>query len=546
MRGVVSTTGLRSARKESVQSGRRAALLAAACVLWAFGASAQELRVGDPQEDLLRTLEVAGLREPGLWSVRPLRLPPERLGPVRRTGPFTVVIDHPEQRVTFNSALPWGQNDGAIWQGRGAAGAVRLGGMLRAGPFTVQLRPELVYAQNRSFTLTPVENPTFTAYTNPWNRTMGVPGIDMPQRFGPDGWADLRWGQSGAWLTLGGFTVGASHAEQWWGPAQRNPLVLSNHASGFPHAFAGTSRPVDVRIGRVEARVLWGRLEGSEYFEVLDTRPNRYFTGFIGAFEPGVIPGLTVGMTRTFVHYIPPEGLTAGDYFTAFQGITKQTQQTPENPTGDDEADQLLSIFGRWAFPASGVEVYVEWGRNDHAQDWTDFVLQPEHSQAVTAGLQKVFGEVEDRLLRVRAEITSLQRTQTHEDRPTPGWYRHHLVHHGYTHQGQVLGAGVGPGGNAQWLAVDALRRWGRIGGFAIREIADNDSYYRRRRAGLLTLRRNDVTLGGGLSGALLVGPVDVGLDLAALRRLHRDYVLDRRETNLHLALYTRWRLDGR
>jgi hypothetical protein len=521
-------------------------VLASVCWLWVSAAAAQELRVGDPEEDVLRTLEVAGLREAGLWSVRPLRLPPAALGPMYRRGPLTFTLDPPEQRVAFNSALPWGQNDGAVWQGRGAAGAVRVGGTISVGPVTVQVRPELVYAQNRAFDLTPVQNQAFTPFANPWTRAFQVPGIDTPQRFGPDGWADLRWGQSGAWVTLRGFTAGVSHAEGWWGPAQRNPLVLSNHASGFPHAFAGTNGPVDVRIGRVEARVFWGRLEESDYFEAANVRPNRYFTGAIAAFAPRFVQGLTVGVTRTFVYYIPADGLTAGDYVTVFQGITKQTQQTPENPTGDDEADQLLSIFGRWVFPASGFEAYLEWGRNDHAQDWRDFILQPEHSHAFTAGVQKVFGSVEQRLLRVRAEVTNLQRSQTHEDRPTPGWYRHHLVHHGYTHRGQVLGAGVGPGGNAQWLAIDALRGWGRIGGFAVRELADNDSYYRLRRAGMLSLRRNDVTFGAGFSGALVAGPMDVGLDLAALRRLNRDFALDRRETNLHLALYTRWRLDRR
>jgi hypothetical protein len=514
--------------------------------LWVSAAAAQELRVGDPEEDVLRTLEVAGLRDPGMWSVRPLRLPPGAQGPVYRRGPLAFTLDRPEQRVTFNSALPWGQSDGAVWQGRGVSGAVRAGGTISAGPVTVQIRPELIYAQNRAFELTAVQNESFTSFANPWTRAFQVPAIDMPQRPGPDGWADLRWGQSGAWVTHRGLTAGVSHAEGWWGPAQRNPLVLSNHASGFPHAFAGTSGPVDIRIGRVEGRVLWGRLEGSDYFETADVRPKRYFTGAVAAFAPRFMPGLTVGATRTFVYYMPADGLTAGDYFTVFQGITKQTQQTPENPTGDDEADQLLSIFGRLALPASGVEVYLEWGRNDHSQDWRDFILQPEHSHAYTAGLQKVFGRVEDRLLRVRAEVTNLQRSQTHEDRPTPGWYRHHLVHHGYTHQGQVLGAGVGPGGNAQWLAIDALRAWGRIGGFAVREIADNDSYFRLRRAGMLSFRRNDVTFGAGVSGALAAGPMEVGLDLAALRRLNRDFALDRRETNLHLALYTRWRLDRR
>jgi hypothetical protein len=56
-------------------------------------------------------------------------------------------------------------------------------------------------------------------------------------------------------------------------------------------------------------------------------------------------------------------------------------------------------------------------------------------------------------------------------------WYRHDFVRHGYTNEGQVLGAGIGPGSNLQTFDV-AFVRPSTISGFTIERYAHNMDYY--------------------------------------------------------------------
>jgi hypothetical protein len=50
-----------------------------------------------------------------------------------------------------------------------------------------------------------------------------------------------------------GFEAGLTNENRWWGPALHYPIVMSSHAPGFWHYFAGTSEPKDIYIGDLEA-----------------------------------------------------------------------------------------------------------------------------------------------------------------------------------------------------------------------------------------------------------------------------------------------------
>ena len=57
-------------------------------------------------------------------------------------------------------------------------------------------------------------------------------------------------------------------------------------------------------------------------------------------------------------------------------------------------------------------------------------------------------------------------------------FYSHHKVTQGYTQLGQCLGAGIGPGSEAQYLGVDYYNNLGRVGGFVQRHARDSDYVY--------------------------------------------------------------------
>jgi hypothetical protein len=326
---------------------------------------------------------------------------------------------------------------------------------------------------------------------------------------------------------------------------------MTNNAAGFPHAFLGTSRPVDIWIGRLEGMYLAGRLYDSDYWRVgaQADRDRRWLGALVGVREPRGAPGLYLGAGRLSYEYIPPGGLGAGDFLSILQPFQKRKLVTPANPSGDDSADQMLELFARWVFPQVGFEVYGEWGRNDHAADTRDFVLEPDHASAMLAGFRKVFQQQrgERGFLAVRGELISLAEGRTAELRPAPTWYAHHIVTQGYTQLGQVIGAGIGPGSDMQTFAVDwHANRW-TAGTWAERIRFDSDAFYRfYGPRGVLpgNYVRHDVTLGGGVRGSYTFGHARVSASL--FHGYERDrYTTNRNDVhNVHVEMRGEWRLD--
>jgi hypothetical protein len=515
-------------------------------------AAAQSLPVGDVLEDYVRFLQLTGDVPLSSFAVRP-GVPAAWLndstGPwtgwrywsgTGRVGPVEYGIAPLEVQGFTNSDHPVSRNDGLLWQGKGVSALASAGGFVRVGPLRVTFRPQLAYAQNLAFPLLPPANTTLSPLSDPWYGR----ALDRPQRFGSTAFWDASLGQSTAEIEYRGFTAGVGTENMWWGPGIANGIVMSNSAPGFPHAFVGTTRPVKVGIGSLEFRWMWGRLHESAYYDTDPANDTRYVTGLVAAFQPKPIPGLFVGGSRLFYRLTPPGGMPFSEYLLVFQGLFKASQETPDNPSGNDLRDQLVSLFARWVFPASALEIYGEWARNDHAQNLRDFVLQPEHATGYTTGLQKAFPAWVETRLKVAAEFTHLERAKTLLDRPTPTFYVHTRVTHGYTHLGQLVGAAVGPGGDQQSLSGDLYAPWGGVGLFLIRQVHDNDTYYRLRASGAIDgIRRNDVEVSVGARGRLLLGGLEVSGALEWGRELNRYYVAGNDVTNLHAELGARWRM---
>ena len=541
----------------------RAALIASGFALaWAAPGSSQSLAVGDPLDYYLRVLQLTGRAAPGSFTVRPFALNvvagtlgggehpwSARFGdsstparPASRSDstaggdaqPHLTRV-HARLRSFLNTGYPAGQNDGAVWQGRGVTSALDIGVWAAWRGLSATVAPTLLYARNASFELGPVEVPGMPQYAYPWRR------IDYPQRLGPDPLWKIDPGQSEVRLSAAGATLGFGTRNLWWGPGIRNAIIMSNNAPGFPHAFLGTSRPVDIGIGTLEGQWIWGRLEQSDWFDPAVTDDKRFLTGAVLTYSPDFLSGLSLGVTRTFVGYVPEDGVPFGDYFLVFQGATKSGLVTPERPQGTDETNQLLSLFGRWFLPESGFEVYAEWARNDHAWDVTDLVLEPAHSQGYTLGLQNVEELSNGRLLALRMELTHLDAGPPSEVRTRGTYYEHSVVTQGYTHEGQIIGAAVGPGGNAQYLGADLYAPWGRAGVFVERRVHDNDAYFEWAIDTGREFCCHHVSLSTGVSGLVFVDDFDLGAGFAFNRDLNR-YFDGPNASNMTISLSAAWR----
>jgi len=463
--------------------------LGAGLLGYPIAAEAQRVPAGDVRDAYLRVLETTGRAQALQRGVNPLYLErgyaavndtvrhPWQDGlrpPLTRelgSGAALTLAD-PGVRVTWNNKRPHGENEGPLWSGRGMNLTADERATLRWGPVEATLHPVFTWSENRDFEMAPVFFEGVTPYHYPWRH------IDLPQRFGPDPVATLHLGESALRLHLRSAEVGVTTENLWWGPALRYPIVMSNNAPGFPHAYLATGHPVGVGVGTLQARWIFGRLRQSAWFEDSGEDPGRYLTGAVVAFHPGRAENLTLGVTRVFYATVPDDGIPLREAFVVFQGVRKAAMADEENPLGDDERSQMASLFARWVLPASNTEIWGEWARNDHGWDLRDYVLQPEHASALTLGLRHVVELSGDRLLALESEVTRLEQTRTQILRDSPTWYAHSLVLPGYTHRGKVLGAALGPGGSAQHLAADLYAHWGRAGAFVRRRVRDNDAYY--------------------------------------------------------------------
>ncbi|HVR28465.1 MAG TPA: hypothetical protein VMS86_02930, partial [Thermoanaerobaculia bacterium] len=153
-------------------------------------------------------------------------------------------------------------------------------------------------------------------------------------------------------------------------------------------------------------------------------------------------------------------------------------------------------------------------------------------------GVQKLTALSDALTLRIHGELVHLQEkgeTRTNS-RPLTVYYTHHQVTQGYTHRGQLLGAAVGPGGEAQFVALDALFARGTVGAYFER-IRRNETVL-----DAVALRRSapyehDTELIGGLRALLLRGAFSVSADVSRTYRFNRDFRENDRSWRTELRL---------
>jgi hypothetical protein len=421
-------------------------------------------------------------------------------------------------RSRLNSAYADDRNDGALWAGRGLSVAVEGGVRLRWRFLSATLAPTVAWQQNRDFYAPPSTTTGQSPYANPFN--YGT--IDLPLRFGPSAFWTVDPGQSTLRVDGWGVAAGASTENLWWGPGLRSSLLMTNTAPGMPHLFLGTSRPVDVWLGWLEAQMVWARPRASRWFDTTGTARPRFFNSLNVGFEPSPVPGLFLGLTRAYVYAVPPEGLTTSQYLglPLLAPYLKESLQSSDNPTGQSPDNQLTSFYFRWVFPESGLELYGEWGRDDHSWDFEDFVTQPEHSSAAMAGLQKVFPTSRGWIRLAVEVVRTLEKPTNNPPRPVPIFYTHYLVTQGYTNGGQMLGAGIGPQGDAQWLALDLFTGPATVGGWLERVQRNGRWYYDQAHVS----SGQDVEFGGGLRGGWAWPELELDASLGLAERYNLNF----------------------
>ena len=390
----------------------------------------------------------------------------------------------------YNSNLPYGYNDAVMIPAKGYQTFITGGFYASYWHLEAQFKPEIVFAANPYF-------PTYTSFTRThseivnfyaWNNKM-----DQPERFGTGTYTKAVAGQSYLRLRFGKAAFGISDENLWWGPGIRNALMMTNNSPGIPHLFLQTTAPVKTAIGSFEANLILGRMQRTLYYsydtsfrvnnqKLFKTKPDqfRYMNGLVLTYQPKWLPGLFLGFTRMFTNNVL--NTKAGFINTYIPALNPQIFAKNNNLIQDSVTfDQMASVFFRLVLPPAKMEVYMEYGRNDHSWDLKDLFLQPEHSNAYIVGVKKIFDfKNNSRKLELLFELTRIETPKTYIIRASPSWYIHQdsKDQYGYTQMGKIIGAGIGSGGDAQTIQATIFNKRSSYGWMLERVVHDNDFFY--------------------------------------------------------------------
>jgi hypothetical protein len=436
------------------------------------------LAVPPPQQKVVPVDTTAGI----LWLIDDYPLTRARLSELHRTaGRFPILRSTssllwagdstrapgvrgllPQIQLMNNSQIPYSRNDGGLEGGRGMN--VRLAGGVAAkvGMVRIIFAPELTTSQNDSFppraenlVPSPAIPPDRSKFAYPWYAN-GPYSLDMPLRFGDQSRSALRLGQSSIFADFGPVWFGFATENEWWGPGVDNALVMSNNAPGFPHLQLRSSHPLGTPVGEIEFRWMVGSLSQSDFFDTATTNNGRSISAGVVAIRPRWVSDLSLGFARSVVGTSTGWGEIPFRWLELFHDTGHPNDGAPYDSTlSPGGRDQIYSLFFRWVLPPSGAEIYGEWGRLDFPRNLRDLLVQPNRGQAYTLGLQwtrQAFRP--DGLFQLRFENTSLEQSLALRNRFAGVWYTSRRVLQGFTNEGEVLGAAVGPGSSGQTLEL--------------------------------------------------------------------------------------------
>ena len=450
-----------------------------------------------------------GIRGGALWSLTRASTDAAKAQMLADSSPsqLRVAAVLPELIISSQQAFPMPANDGPMWSGKGLNYSVT-GGFALCGKnarWGAIIAPTYWYAENAAFDLP--DNPEFVPPLrldySPWASPYHyIPrSLDAPRRFGNSALRRVDPGALALWYRAPRVEVGFTTESEWWGPGQHNALLMSSQAAGVPRAYVRTAKPIRA-AGALDIRYFIGGLAYSPFFFRDKEDSTRTLAGLTIVWRPSFEPGLSIGAAR-----LVATPMLGNAWLRRVLDPISLVGTPNALPYGDKSQragrDQLFSVFANWRLPDDGAEIWFEWGRAELPQGLRDFFESPNHTQALTLGLQKSGGmQRPDWIWRVGAEYSQTNQSSTYRERPTGSWYTSRAVQGGFTQKGQVLGAVIGPGSVTQRLNLDFAGPRQSIGIFAYRIKWDDDAFYTIPRPQGGAICKHDVSLAFGARGS--------------------------------------------
>lgn len=373
----------------------------------------------------------------------------------------------PEWFSSYNTSTPYGQNDGALWQGKGFNTSLTAGIRFEGYGFEATLRPQICWSENREFEI------LASAYENQYGNFHGYgsgAGYDKPQRFGDQPFWTFDWGDTEIRYTWNNLTLGFGTENIWLGPAYVNPMLHSNNAPTYPKFDMGLRKTKveipfwNLDLGFIEGRIWVGQLTESDYFDSDPTNDKRMLSGFNASWSPSFIPGFTLGLNKVcLAHW----DINSWKYLNPFYS---------SNAVGEGKdrgEDQKMSVSIDWLFPSIGFEVWGEGGLDDYS---SNKIANPFHTFVWSAGIKQVLPQIKNKDIHFELilEANNLEMSQDFQLQwRYMGYYSHSGISQGYTQKGQIMGNGSTVGGNSQYAELKMIIPKGDVSLFIHRFVPD-------------------------------------------------------------------------
>ncbi len=391
---------------------------------------------------------------------------------------FYVGYDH-----VNNSLLPQNWNDGNMYPARGWQERYTVGFQLKLGIIDINMQPEWLKVQNIPQQYYPGNPEDGNFMPKYFGSVANV--IDNFRQFGNKKIDTFSLGQSRIGLKLGPISVGYSNQNNWWGPGLRNSLVLSNNAAGFKHLYLSTNKPIKSFIGNFEFSAITGLLDTNWYEDPDLPLMQSIWIGGIAQknLDQRKIDAITINWSPKWISNLFFGYAYSRQYYKHQLNTYGQSYSFFSK---DFTKVELGSFMFRFLLPKDYAEFYGEIGiPNKSPWPWKFFEKNPK--TGFVFGVTKLAKFRSNKsYLRINVEMAQLQ-LYNPKDLFYPGnafvgglpnsWYTGDVIKQGYTNQGQVLGASIGPGSNSQTINLSYHYKYNSIG-LMVERISQNNDFF--------------------------------------------------------------------
>lgn len=381
-----------------------------------------------------------------------------------------------------NSTLPVSFNDGNFFPARGWQERYSIGVNFRYKFLEFNYQPEKISVENKpqEFFAGDVGNYWARYYQLVRNNIDDFRSVGFGKKIDT-----TTLGQSYLSLNFTKISLGVTNQNIWWGPGIRNSLMFTNTAAGFQHIFLNSNVPIETPFGKIEFSGILGRIDSTRFEDPDDPYMRTMWEG-------GMIRKNNINRTLSaFTINLHPKYLK--NFFIGY-AFSRQTYQKDYNQNNqpytffskDKPKMDLGVLMFRFFLPISHAEFYGELGQPEKAP-WPWNFFRDSTKTAFIVGLRK-FVPLKNKnfIFEFSTEFTQLAlmnpRLIFNRDPRADGpqfnsWYTSPIIRQGYSNDGQLMGANIGPGSTSQMLGIALRYKQNRLG-IKVEKIAYNYDFY--------------------------------------------------------------------